>query len=335
MAEMANYWAAGGVDVTLATWAGRSNADFYVLHPAVSRVHLGREGASVWAYASRVMALRALVRERRPQSMLSFLPRSNVPTLLAGLGLQLPIVVSERAHPLHDTSLPWIWRLMRRVAYLRADVVVSQTSAVAAWIYSHWGNEPCVVPNALRPLPQPTGAREELIIGIGRLVRQKGFDLLLEAFARVAPRFPGWRVSIIGEGPERGRLQAQTVSLGLAGRIDFPGRVRDIETWMSRAGLVVQPSRFEGFPNAVLESMGMGAAVISADCPSGPSDLIDNGENGCLVPVDDVPALADAITRLLSEPALRTRLGNAAVGVRDRFPLDTVMARWEAVLNPA
>jgi glycosyltransferase involved in cell wall biosynthesis len=139
---------------------------------------------------------------------------------------------------------------------------------------------------------------------------------------------------IAGEGPDREALGRLSARLGLGERVTFVGHVRDIESWMGRASLVVQPSRFEGFPNAVLESMGMGAAVISANCPAGPAELIEDGVNGRLVPVEDVPALARAMSELMSDPALRARFGREATRVRERFGQETIMAQWEAVLVP-
>ena len=101
---------------------------------------------------------------------------------------------------------------------------------------------------------------------------------------------------------------------------------------MSRAGLVVQPSRFEGFPNVVLESMGLGAAVISSNCASGPADLIEDGVNGRLVAVDDVDPCR-VMAQLMSSPEERARLGRAATAVRERFRQDAVMERWETCLD--
>lgn len=335
MVDMADFWASRGARVTLATWSGPSMPDFYAHGPGVARVHLGPEGAGFLPQVRRVRTMRSLLRELRPDAVLSFLPRSNVPTLLAGLGLDVRIVVSERAHPRQDTSLTLPWRMLRRLSYARADAVVSQTRTVAAWIHEHWGHAPCVIPNALRVLPPPAGPRENVIVGVGRLVRQKGFDLLLEAFAGIAPVFPGWRLAILGEGPERRRLAGQCAALGLAERVQFPGRVRDAEQWMARAGLVVQPSRFEGFPNAVLEAMAMGAPVISADCPAGPADIIEDGRNGCLVPVEDPDALARAMKRLLADAPLRERLGNEAMSVRERFRQEPIMEKWQSTLIAA
>jgi GalNAc-alpha-(1->4)-GalNAc-alpha-(1->3)-diNAcBac-PP-undecaprenol alpha-1,4-N-acetyl-D-galactosaminyltransferase len=169
---------------------------------------------------------------------------------------------------------------------------------------------------------------------VGRLTHQKGFDVLLRAFARIAPDFATWTVAIIGQGEERESLTQLRGELLLDNRVEFVGLTADVGAWMARAGLVVQPSRFEGFPNVVLESMGFGAAVISANCHSGPADLIDDGVNGRLVPVDDVGALANAMAELISRPEERERLGRAAYNVRERFRQDVVMDRWEACLFP-
>jgi glycosyltransferase involved in cell wall biosynthesis len=234
--------------------------------------------------------------------------------------------------PAWETGLPFGWRLLRRLVYGRAAAIVSQTAATADWIRKNWGKRAHVIPNALRELPRGSDRRETLILSVGRLVPQKGFDLLLHAFAAVRAKFPDWRVAILGEGPERASLLRLRDELGLTGHVEFPGHVQVIENWMARAGLVVQPSRFEGFPNVVLESMGMAAAVISADCPAGPAELIEDGVNGRLVPVEDVAALARVMAELMSDPALRARLGREALKVRERFRQESIMAQWEALL---
>ena len=336
LVDMANYWAGRGVDVSLATWSGPHIRDFYRLDRRIRRVHLDvTPGGRLRGNLGRILKLRHLMRNTAPDATLSFLTRSNVPTILAGIGLPLRIVISERVQPAHETDLQFAWRILRRFVYRQAAAIVSQTADAAEWIRANLGAKVLVIPNALRPLPVVTDAREPLVVGIGRLVPQKGFDLLLRAFAQVASAHPEWRVAIAGEGPDRKALERLSAELGVRGRVDFVGHVRDVESLMARASLVVQPSRFEGFPNAVLESMGMGAAVISADCPAGPAELIEDGINGRLVPVEDVEALARAMSQLMSDSTLRLQLGREAKRVRERFRQDEIMAQWEAVLVPA
>jgi glycosyltransferase involved in cell wall biosynthesis len=109
--------------------------------------------------------------------------------------------------------------------------------------------------------------------------------------------------------------------------------MHDVERWMARAGVVVLPSRFEAFGNAVLESMAMGAAVISTNCP-GPASLIDDGVNGRLVPVEDSDNLARVMAELMSQPEIRAKLGCEAMKVRERFAQDRIMQQWAATLLP-
>lgn len=334
---LANYWAAKGFSVTLATWSGPETKDFYCLHARVRRVHLQVDKDGLWFATlleniQRVIALRRLLRSTQPTALLSFLTESNVLAILAGFGLKTRIVVSERVQPGSHAALPRTWKVLRRAVYMFADDVVAQSYEAAQWIARHCRKASIVIPNALRRLPDISLDRQPIIVAVGRLAHQKGFDLLLHAFARIASEFNDWNLIIIGEGRERARLMNLRDDLRLVERVTFAGQLEDVEVWMARAGLVVQPSRFEGFPNVVLESMGMGAPVISSNCPSGPADLIQDGINGRLVPVGDVDSLYGAMAELIAQPALRERLGYEARKVRERFHEDKIMLRWEACL---
>ncbi|OGT14849.1 MAG: hypothetical protein A3J49_10855 [Gallionellales bacterium RIFCSPHIGHO2_02_FULL_57_16] len=340
MSDMANYWANRGWQVTLATWSGSKIQDFYFLSPNVRRVWLDVHSSKVSLFAklrsnvSRIHKLRRLLLALRPDAVISFIDVSNVGTIFAAVGLGVRVVVSERIDPSLNFGVIRLVRALRRVSYSWADKVVAQTHDAARWIENRCRAKVVVIPNALRVLPEVACERMPLIIAVGRLTKQKGFDLLLKAFAEISSHFQNWRVAIIGEGPERPALIELRDQLNLTDRVEFTGQVRDVEAWMARAGLVVQPSRFEGFPNVVLESMGMGATVICADCPSGPSDLIEDGINGRLVPVEDVAALMQVMAELMSQPEVRERLGREASKVKQHYRQDLIMAQWEACLLP-
>ncbi|HSY08594.1 MAG TPA: glycosyltransferase family 4 protein [Steroidobacteraceae bacterium] len=338
LSDMANYWAAKGVNVTLATWSGPDVQDYYRLAPNISRLWLDTRVSSRLPFAihlasvRRILQLRRVLQALRPDAVLSFMDISNVCTILAAVGLDVRVVVAERTHPAMNrvTSLPW--RVLRRIFYSRADRVVAQTGHAAQWIALKCRARAVVIPNALRRLPQIARKRELLILGIGRLLYEKGFDILLQAFAQVAPRFPAWRLGIVGEGTERRALLQLREELNLIDRVEFTGEVREIENWMARASLVVHPSRREGFPNVVLEAMGMGVAVVCADCHSGISELIADGINGRLVPVGDVNALALVMAELMGAPGLREQLGREAGKVRQHYEQSTIMRQWDSCL---
>lgn len=341
LADMANYWSRRGWRVVLATWTGKEVADFYELHSDIRRVWLDVYSPNrsifdkVRSNLSRVIRLRRLLSELKPSAVVSFIDTSNMLTILAAAGLKVRTVVSERIHTGHYFGISRGWRLLRKMLYPFADVVIAQTDDAAQALRATCRANVRVIPNPLRTLPRVNVEREPFILAVGRLDRQKGFDLLVRAFGTIRGAFENWRLVILGSGPELSSLIQLRDDLNMQELIEFRPPVKDVEVWMARAGLVVQPSRFEGFPNVVLEAMGMGAPVICADCPSGPAEIIQDGVNGRLVPVEDVDFLAKAMAELMSEPEVRRRLGRQAVKVRERYDQAKIMSRWEQwVLGP-
>ncbi len=340
LADMANYWADKGWQVTLATWSGAHVSDFYLLSPTIGRawLHVDRRGppllANMRVFVGRVLGLRRLLREIRPDFVLSFIDVSNIHTIFAARGLGTRVVVAERTNPGINRTISRSSRLLRRFCYRWAGQVVAQTKDAAHWLDRECKTETLVIQNSLRPLPELRSPRVHLIVAVGRLSSEKGFDVLLQAFARVLPHFPDWQLRILGEGAERSALGELIASLHLEQSVELLGQVQDVDEWMARAGLMVHPSRREGFPNAVLEAMAMGVAVICADCRSGPAELIQDGVNGRLIPVDDLETLVRVMSELMTSSKLREQLGTQATKVRQLYRLSTVMEKWEACVLP-
>jgi GalNAc-alpha-(1->4)-GalNAc-alpha-(1->3)-diNAcBac-PP-undecaprenol alpha-1,4-N-acetyl-D-galactosaminyltransferase len=163
-----------------------------------------------------------------------------------------------------------------------------------------------------------------LILAVGRLVPQKGFDILLRAMAQVPKDLP-WHLDLIGEGPEEARLRQLAVEAGIADRINWLGTRANPFPYFQNADIVVVPSRFEGFPNTALEAMASGKALICTDCKTGPRELTGNGQFAVLVPKENVGALAEAITRLARDPEARRALGSKArTHVAGQYSLEAV-----------
>ena len=150
-----------------------------------------------------------------------------------------------------------------------------------------------------------------VLMAVGRLAPQKDFRNLLEAFARVRSR-RGVRLVILGEGPERARLESLAADLGIAADVKMPGAVLNPFAYMARASLFVLSSAWEGFGNVLVEALACGCPIVSTDCPSGPREILDGGAFGPLVPVGDDEALADGIIHALALPADRGRLRERA-----------------------
>ncbi|WP_299173309.1 glycosyltransferase [uncultured Brevundimonas sp.] len=142
---------------------------------------------------------------------------------------------------------------------------------------------------------------EPLVLAIGRLNPQKGFDTLIAAFARLTATRPA-RLAICGVGPLEDELKALAYTLGVADRVTFLGFQDNPLKFLNRANLFVLSSRFEGFGNVLVEALACGTSVVSTDCPHGPSEILENGRFGALVPVDDTVALAEAMNAMLETP---------------------------------
>jgi glycosyltransferase involved in cell wall biosynthesis len=182
---------------------------------------------------------------------------------------------------------------------------------------------------------QKERAAGHTILAMGRLSSEKGFDLLIKAFAPVADKSPDWSLQIWGDGPLRPQLEGRTRQRGLGGRVYFPGICRNSASVFARGDIFVLSSRYEGFPNVLLEAMTCGLPVISFDCPSGPRAVIRDGVDGLLVPPQDVARLTGAMARLVCNYALRSNFADAAREAASRFLPELIMPRWEALLDRA
>lgn len=273
---------------------------------------------------------------QKPHVVLSFLTEMNVAALVVLAGSGVPVVVSERIDFRHHYVGRFVAGL-RRVTYGRAAAVVVQTRELAEWVDARTGWQVAVVPNAVvtpptLPVPDWLAGDRRTLLAMGRLERQKGFDVLLQAFAGLADRHPDWDLVIAGEGLERRELEFARSRLGLESRVHMPGRVDPPWGLIEAADLFALPSRYEGFPNALAEAMAAGVPVVATDCPTGPRDLVRPGVDGALVAVADVDAFAAGLDLYMGDAELRAATGARAVEVADRYAPDVVLPEWGRLL---
>lgn len=347
ISTMANHWAERGRDVCVITIES-ADRDFYQLDPRVRRTALGAAGHSdsireaVANNVRRIGRLRAAIRDADPDAVISFLTSTNVLAIIAGGLARVPVIVSERVDPTQEPA-PRFWSRLRRMVYPRAHAVVVQTPEVRAWAEAFLPSERVraipnpvrLPPEAFRDEPAADTLRGHRVVAIGRLHRQKGFDTLVRAFAKCHAKEPEWSLTLVGEGEERPHLEALAADLGVAAAVEMPGRVQNPFIVLRRADLFVLSSRYEGFPNVLLEAMAVGTAVIATDCRSGPARIVRHGVDGVLVPPDDVDAMADAMATLMHDDQRRRALGARAVEVTERFSMDRVMSEWERLVAQA
>ena len=344
MALMASHWANQDADVTLIT-LDTAETDRFPLDARVRRVGLGLMHESrypwqaVWNNVARIRHLRRAIRKSGAEQVVSFTDNMNVLTLLASVGRAWKVIIAERNDP-RQQKMGRGWDLLRRLTYPRCSALVVQTESVAKYAPRLVRKRPVyVIPNAVMPPAERSDAGHVLagdrriVAAMGRLTAQKGFDLLIEAFARIADRHPDWMLKIAGDGEERRKLESLAESQGLTQRVDLCGWIDEPVAFLQKADLFVLSSRYEGFPNALLEAMACGLPVISTDCDSGPGEIVRHGTDGLLVPAEDMEGLAQAMDRLMTNRGDRERLGGNAAEVVERFGYDAFFARWEHVLN--
>jgi glycosyltransferase involved in cell wall biosynthesis len=333
---LAGHLGVAGVRVAVLTIGGGD--DFYPLDARVERLRLDGSvpaGGPVAANLVRVARLRASIRAFRPTAIASFMTTTNVLVLLATRGLRAPVVVSERTWP-PAMPLGGAWHRLRRATYRYADRVVVLTERTRDWVMLELGigaERVAVIPNPVHlPLPdhsprlEPPG--DPFVLAVGRLGPEKDFAALIEASARMPRAVP---VVIVGEGGERDRLTTLARERGVDLRL--PGRVGNLASWYRAARCLVLTSRFEGFPNVLIEAMSHGCPVVSVDCEVGPREIVRDGVDGLLVAPDDGAALAAALARLVDDDALRDRLARAAPEVAERFSAAWVYGAWADLLG--
>lgn len=268
------------------------------------------------------------LREEEPDVLFAAKTHTNLVALWARrlAGGKTRVVVSERTHLSRDLQSPkfkkWRWRfivpLIHR-AYPWADAIVAVSDGVAEDLARTAGIARRSVTTIYNPVftrqlvekvdapmddPWFAPGAPPVILGVGRFVPQKDFPTLLRAFTRVRAKRDA-RLIILGEGKDstrRDELLGLAKHLGIADDLALPGFVENPFSYMAQSGVFVLSSAWEGFANALAEAIACGCPVVSTDCPSGPSEVLDNGAYGSLVPVGDDAALADAILATLDNP---------------------------------
>ena len=276
------------------------------------------------------------MREWKPDVMLSFMVKANVTTLVAKLlsGMRTPVIIAERANPYYA---PLVFKILKRMWYPFADGAVFQTEQARDYYKGIMKCKTAVLRNPLNPdfvIVPYEGERKKKIVTAGRLSEEKNQKLLIDAFSRIAEKYPEYSVEIYGDGPLRETLDQYISVIGMQDRIKLMGRKNHIENHIKDVEIFVLPSNSEGMPNALLEAAALGLACIATDCPIGGSAvIIKDGYNGLLIPMNDVSALEKALCRVLDSEDLAQTLRSRAVDVVKDFDTKSVCAQWEQYLK--
>lgn len=274
-----------------------------------------------WHTLKTLAFLRKKISLLNPDAILSFGERWNNLVLLAGLGKNWPIYVSDRCQP--DLSLGRFQDALRKWLYPKANGVIAQTfQARTIFQEMYQQNNIPVIGNPVKQVALTNHVqREKIVLNVGRLIHTKHQRELIELFLGINQ--PDWKLVIVGgdalKQQNLQKLRQLVKDKKAEGRIVLTGSQKEVETWYQKASLFAFPSSSEGFPNVVGEALAHGLPVIAFDCIAGPRDLIENGKNGFLIDMMDFEAFADRLKSLIHDESLRMKMAKYAPKSVERF----------------
>jgi len=318
-------------EVVIVTMANTDS--FYPLHKNIKHIKLDllKNSNNILQSAMnnlyRIKAFVKIFKEENPDVIISFMTHTNILSTVAAKIARKKIIISERiAYDYYGSKM---LNIVRRFIYPFSDAFVTQTYADLK-NYSFLKHS-YVIYNPIETVRFDADIKKQnIVLGVGRLDKQKGFDVLIKAFHQVGK--DDWRLVIVGEGSERERLERLIKELQ-ATNIELIGKTKEIFKWYRQASIFVLSSKREGFPNVLIEAMSMGCAVVSFDCPYGPGEIIQDGVNGLLVEDQNSQALAEAIKKLIDDQTLREKLSKEAVKVRKIYNIENIVAKWEKIIK--
>jgi glycosyltransferase involved in cell wall biosynthesis len=299
---------------------------------------------------SRALELARVVERERLDLLVSFLIGPSVVAVAASKLADVPVIVGERSAPTTVLSnanprlkAAGFWSRLVRLAYPRAAHIVTNTEGAKTELASFLDISPSrvtVIPNAvdldriaaLAAEPLDAGVRwpsdRPVLVHVGRFTYAKDHDTLLTAFARIRSRRPVALV-LVGDGEDEAHVRSKTAALGLDADVIFTGFTRNPYRYLARATISVLTSRFEGLPNALIESMALGIPIVSTACQYGPVEVLGANEFGVLTPVGDAEAFAAAVGALLDDAPRRRELAERGRVRANAFDRRRIMPAYE------
>ena len=278
----------------------------------------------------RIGFIRDFLIKTNASYMVSFMRKCNLRAVQASKGLKVRTILSVRSAP--EREYPGLIKKALAKHYFKlADGAVFQTQEARAFFPKKVQNKSVVLMNSVKPaylIPRYEGEREKVIVTCGRLHSVKNHELIVRAFDQIKEKYPDYQVRIYGGG-SNSNLEKVIADLGLTEKVLLMGNTDDVVGAIHKASLFLLSSNAEGMPNALIEAMSLGLPCVSTDCPcGGPAAVIQNGENGILIPVGDADALAKAMDKVLSDSEYANLLGRNAAKIQQQIHPDKVNQMW-------
>lgn len=307
---------------------------FYSVNQSIKIVVADEEckSKSMW---KKMIWLRRHISTTQPDVVIPFRVSVYTTSLLSLLGISVPIISSERIDP--HVPDP-IWDVLRRLLLPFTTHLVVQTSYIKSYYPRFIQKKTSVILNPVNEEVFKTPSdisclqKENRIISVARLAPQKNQKMMIKAFAELVSEYPDWHLVIYGEGPIREELESLVEHLGLKGRVLLPGRTEHVIDELRKSKIFCFSSDYEGLSNAMIEAFCVGLPIVST-CVSGTEDMLVNGENGFIIPINDQRAMVHSLKALLSDERLRIEMGERNRKKADLFSMGGIYSQWENLIK--
>lgn len=322
-----------GHEVHIASFIGGGSRPFFHIDSGIPIHYLtgAKDSFFLWRDRLRIIRLRRLYREYRPDVIIAVDAGRSRIYAPAAKGFR---TVTWEHFNIYYSKNPRT-RRSRRLAARYSDCIVTLTQRDAeGYLHKLKARKVVCIPNPITiDCSEPSPMTARTVLSMGRIVPQKGQDLLVRAWQRIADKAEGWKLRIVGDGPLLAEVKEYVEKNGMSGSVEFLPTTKDVQAMYRQASIYAMSSRFEGLPLVLIEAQSMGLPIVSFDCLTGPAEIVDNGRNGILVPPLDVDALAEALLSLMHDDRRRKEFSDNALTAASRFDYGKIVGQWEKLLR--
>lgn len=338
--NLANMWVKKGYEVDILTIS--DGAPFYPLneHVHVHSLHMTVKMGikdQMMLFVSLIHRVRKFLKQHSYDYLIAIWTSRCIVSILAARGLPVKVIACE--HTAFDETKSYFKKL-RSMTYPYADAVVSLTD-IDREKYKLLNKNSFTIPNAIdKDFLDIVADRSQskIILAVGRETPKKGFDLLVDAWNKIVKKYPDWKVRIVGDNFTN-KAYADLVlnkihQYHLDNSIDIIPETQNIKDEYKKAAFYIMSSRYEGLPMVLLEAMATGMPAVSFDCPTGPRQIIKDGETGMLVENGNIGDLSFAMEQMIKNSNMRIKMGGCAKeDIRQRFSVESVFMKWERLFS--
>lgn len=302
---------------------------FYPINKGIKITHVEIE-AGTKSLSKKLWWFRKHIKQTKPDVVIAFMVSVYTVTLLALIGVEIPVISSVRNDPAYSNLRK---KITRKILLPRSAHVVVQTQQIKQYFNKNIQKKTTVIYNPVneKVFEFQLAEKENRIISVGRLYPQKDQKTMIEAFAQVSEQYPGWKLVIFGEGPEREALESLVERLKVKDKVSLPGRSENIIDELNKSKVFCLSSIYEGMSNALVEAICVGLPVVTTKV-SGTEELIKDGENGFIVNIGDKEAMANALIKIIEDKNLQNQFTEKNKAQAKKFETNAIVNQWEQVI---